>query len=100
MRAYLLVVTLATVWSPVYCQVQGEPGSVISKSLYEALRQGDMAKVRAAINEGVDVNSRDVDGNTLLMQAAVYATAADLESLVAHGAELNATNKGGHTALM
>jgi ankyrin repeat protein len=100
MRAYLLIVTLATVWSPGYCQVEGETGPVISKSLFEAFRQGDIAKVRAAINSGVDVNSRDADGNTLLMQAAVYATAADLEFLVAHGADVSAMNKGGHTALM
>src|SRR5262249_37419160 len=39
-------------------------------------------------------------GNTLLMQAAVYATRADIEFLLAHGAEVNATNKAGHTALM
>ena len=69
MRAYVLV-AFATVWSPGYCQAQ---------SLFEALRQGDMTKVKAAINNGVDVNSRDAGGNTLLMQAAIYATAADLE---------------------
>jgi len=34
------------------------------------------------------------------MQAAMYATTADLEFLLAHGAEANAANKGGHTALM
>jgi ankyrin repeat protein len=42
----------------------------------------------------------NADGNTLLMQAAVYATAADLEFLLAHGAEVNAANKASHTALM
>jgi len=90
MRAYLLV-AFATLWPAGYCQ---------SQSLFEALRQGGMTKVRAAINSGVDVISRDEGGNTLLMQAAVYATAADLEFLVAHGADVNAANKGGHTALM
>ena len=91
MRAYLLAITLATVPQAGYCQAQ---------SLFEALRQGEMTKVRAAINNGADVNSRDEGGNTLLMQAALYGTAADLEFLVAHGADVNAANKGGHTALM
>jgi ankyrin repeat protein len=59
-----------------------------------------MFKVRTAVNEGVDVNSRDADGNTLLMQTALYAPRADIEFLLAHGAEVNAANKAGHTALM
>ena len=69
-------------------------------SLFEILRHGDSVKFRIAIRAGADVNSRDADGTTLLMQAAVYATAADLEFLLVHGADANAKNKSGHTALM
>jgi ankyrin repeat protein len=76
------------------------PVSPKAQSLFEGLRQGQTLKVRKAIEQGVDVNSRDSDGNTVLMQAAIYATTADLEFLLAHGAEVNAANKGGHTALM
>jgi ankyrin repeat protein len=68
--------------------------------LFQPLRQGDMAKVRAAISKSADINSRDQYGNTLLMQAAVYGTRADLEFLLAHGADVKASNKAGHTALM
>jgi len=68
--------------------------------IFEALRQGQGLKVRNAIEEGVNVNIRDADGNTPLMCAAVYATPADLEFLLAHGADVNAANKAGHTALM
>jgi ankyrin repeat protein len=100
MRTFLFVVTLAAVGSPGYCQGQGQTGPVIPTSLFEALRQGEMAKVKAAINKGADVNSRDANGGTLLMQAALYASAADLEFLLAHGADVNAANKAGHTALM
>jgi ankyrin repeat protein len=71
-----------------------------AQSLFEALRKGDAAKVKAAINHGVDANSADEYGNTLLMHAAVYGTVADLDFLVAHGAQANAANKAGHTALM
>src|SRR6266568_2743389 len=75
MRAYWLIV-VATVWSmatPANGQVQGRSGPMAPKnqSLFEALRQGNVAKVKAAIKNGEDVNSRDADGNTLLMQAAV-----------------------------
>ncbi len=62
------------------------PNSGGAPVISEALRRGDMATVRTAMNSGADVNSRDADGNTLLMQAAVYASAADLEFLLAHGA--------------
>jgi hypothetical protein len=67
----------------VLCQPQREisPVSPKAQSLFEAL-QGD------------------ADGNTFLMQAAIYATTADLEFLLARGADVNAANKAGHTALM
>jgi ankyrin repeat protein len=71
-----------------------------SQSLFEALRQGDIAKVREAVNNGADVNSRDTYGNTLLMQTAVFAREADLAFLLAHGADVNAANNQGHTAIM
>src|SRR5215471_20396732 len=69
-------------------------------SLFDALRQGDMAKVKSAVNSGADVNVRDQYGNTLLMHAAVYGTAGDLNFLLAHDADVNAANQAGHTALM
>jgi ankyrin repeat protein len=68
--------------------------------LFDAMRQGDMAAVKAAVNSGTDVNIRDQYGNTLVMHAAVYGTAADLDFLLAHEADVNAANQAGHTALM
>src|SRR5215471_2744915 len=97
MRAYPFVTIAALGWMAASVSGQDE-----GKSLFEALRQGEVAKVRAAISKGADINSRDQYGNTLLMQTAVYATRADLEFLLAHGADVdvNAANKAGHTALM
>ena len=69
-------------------------------SLFESLRLGEASIVRAAITHGVDVNSRDTDGNTLLMQTALYGTALDVDFLLARGADVNAVNHAGHTALM
>ena len=82
------------------CWVSGQAIAQKQASLFEALRQGDTENLRTAIRAGADVNSRDADGTTLLMQAAVYATAADLEFLLAHGADANANDNAGHTALM
>jgi len=82
------------------CWVSGQAIAQKQASLFEALRQGDTENLRTAIRAGADVNSRAADGTTLLMQAAVYATAADLEFLLAHGADANANDNAGHTALM
>ena len=71
-----------------------------TQSLFEAMRRGEASSVRAAIQDGVDVNSRDTDGSTFLIQAALYAQPSDLEFLLAHGADVNAANQAGHTALM
>jgi ankyrin repeat protein len=104
MRRYLFV-AVATVWSmmaPANGQVEGQTGPVMTgtQALFEAMRQGEIGKVRIAVNNGANVNSRDADGNTLLMQAAVYSTAAEIEFLLAHGADVNAVNNTGHPALM
>jgi ankyrin repeat protein len=98
-------VSIAAVWLSagyVLCQPQLpiNAGSPKSGSLFEALRRGEASTVRAAVEKGADINCRDADGNTLLMHAALYSTAADLEFLLAHGADVSAANKAGHTALM
>ena len=71
-----------------------------ARPAFDALRAGRGSEIQAAIDRGLDVNSRDEDGNTLLMQAAVYGTVADLQFLLAHKADVNAASRGGHTALM
>jgi ankyrin repeat protein len=71
-----------------------------AQSMFEALRRGEIAIVRTAIAGVADVNSCDAHGNTLLMQAAVYGTAADMEFLLTHGADVKAGNYNGYTALM
>ena len=69
-------------------------------TLVETLRRGDTAALRTEIQNGADVESADEYGNSLLMHAAVYGTAADMEFLLARGANPNASNKKGHTPLM
>ncbi|HEY3453112.1 MAG TPA: ankyrin repeat domain-containing protein [Bryobacteraceae bacterium] len=69
-------------------------------SLVEALRKGNDAEVRTAVDRGIDINSADERGNTLLMQAAVYSNRSLMEFLLTHGANPRAANDAGHTALM
>jgi ankyrin repeat protein len=47
-----------------------------------------------------NVNSRDKDGTNALMAACVRGHLETVKQLIAHGANLNAQNNDGHTALM
>jgi len=64
------------------------------------LREGNAAKVRAALDRGADVNARDAAGNTPLMLVTVYSDAATMRLLLNRGADVNAANTEGATALM
>ena len=66
------------------------------------LRSGDLRKLREALEQGgsLNVNARDAQGNTPLMHAAVYGEIAALRLLLERGAQVNATNAAGATALM
>lgn len=72
-----------------------------AQSLLESIQSGDPAKVHQALNqEGVDVNSRDAQGTTALMYAALYGAADTMKLLIERGADVNAANQAGATALM
>ena len=70
------------------------------QALLQALRNGDTGSVRAAIENGANVETPDEYGNTLLMHVAVFGNAADMEFLLGHGANVNAVNRARHTPLM
>jgi len=69
-------------------------------SIFDAIRSGDRAMVKALLKNGADVQARDEFGNTPLMAAAWLADVGMLELLLKAGAEVSATNKAGATALM
>ena len=96
MRAHLLIGigSVCTLANLAFCQPSN------TQVLFETLRRGEISAIKKAVNQGVDINIRDTDGNTLLMQAATYGTAEDLDFLLADGADAKAANKAGHTALM
>ena len=69
-------------------------------TLHKAVENDDLAAVKALIAGGVDPNSRDKIGLTLLHIAAKKnASPAVIETLIAGGADPNARDKDGHTPL-
>lgn len=66
----------------------------------DILRRGDTAELRRLLDSGVDVNSRDDHGNTMLMLSAVYSSPESMALLLERGASVNAANGAGATALM
>jgi len=70
------------------------------KSIIEAVKGGDIDRVRHELVAGVDVNCRDSDGATLLMLAAHAGNLAMVTVLIEAGAEVNASDEQGWTPLM
>ncbi len=69
-------------------------------SIFESIRAGDCAAVKARLKSGADIQARDEFGNTPLMAAAWMADAAVLELLLKAAADVNATNQAGANALL
>ena len=63
-------------------------------------KNGDAIKVQEAIMNGTNVNAKDNDGWTALMQAAFYGHTATAELLLQKGAYVNAKDTADMTALM
>ena len=67
----------------------------------EAAQQGDEAMVRAALEQGADVNVAQGDGMTALHWAGLRDDADVARMLLAAGADVNATTRlNGHTPLL
>jgi ankyrin repeat protein len=68
--------------------------------LLEAIHQGDVHFVEAALKAGADPNTRDDLGSTALMHAGAYCSVECMKVLIAAGANVNAASNAGFTALM
>src|SRR4029434_2841412 len=71
-----------------------------SQPLFDALRRNDTALVKRALAHGIKANIRDADGVPALMTAALFAGTDAMKLLLDHGADPNAANGTGATALM
>ena len=68
--------------------------------LFEAVKSADIDLVRRVLAAGGNVNARDSDSATLLMQAAHLGNLNAVNALIAAGAEVNVSDAHGWTALM
>jgi ankyrin repeat protein len=69
-------------------------------SMFDAMRNGDTARVQALFKSGADPNQRYETGATALMYAAAFSTDECLRVLLDAGAQVNGKGNNGATALM
>ncbi|MGH8727053.1 MAG: ankyrin repeat domain-containing protein [Burkholderiales bacterium] len=65
-----------------------------------AIKVDAAATVTSLLSKGVDVNSSDQQGQSLLMLTARDGREAAFKTLLEHGPDVNAQNRFGETALM
>src|SRR5262252_4559388 len=68
--------------------------------LIDAIRHGDVSSMKRALDGGIKPDARDADGVPALMTAALFAGADAVQLLLERGADANAANSTGATALM
>lgn len=71
-----------------------------SSKIFAAVKNNDIKELRSTLDQGADPNSYDVDGDHLLMYAALYASADCMQLLIEKGSKVNARNGLDETALM
>jgi ankyrin repeat protein len=76
------------------------PAQEDHEKLYAAIRSGDMAGLKALLDSGISANAADGRQITPLMDAAEVGSADAMRLLLDRGAEVNAQNALGATALM
>jgi len=55
--------------------------------------EGDIKGINALLDEGADVNAKDGKGRTALMMASYNGQNGAMEVLIAHGANVSATDQ-------
>jgi uncharacterized protein len=79
----------------------GSPQAASAEALLDAARRGDAAAVRAALDNGADVNARESDGSTALLATLIYKGHGEVvRVLLDRGADVNAEDSIGLTPLM
>lgn len=68
--------------------------------LFALIRQGDRIAINESLKRPAMLEVRDEHGNTPLLYAALYLDAGMIEQMLEKGADPNATNKAGASALM
>jgi ankyrin repeat protein len=63
----------------------------VGKSLFDAIKKKDLAKLKEAVAKGVDVNEKSDDGDIALHMAIELGFKEAVDSLIKAGAKLNET---------
>lgn len=71
-----------------------------SAFIYEAVDSGDVGKIRALLNDGVYVDARGMWNETALIHAACKHQTEAVRYLLRSGADVNAQDEDGHSALL
>src|ERR1035441_9784815 len=93
MRGFCLVCVAACLSAAGYSQSNAD-------EMIQAIRNNDLASLKTRLAQGVDVNSRDRRGSTLLMHAAALGSPEAVKLLLDNGADPNAKNDLEATALI
>ncbi|HUN98464.1 MAG TPA: ankyrin repeat domain-containing protein [Bradyrhizobium sp.] len=72
----------------------------ISARFYDAIRANDLTGLRSLLQQSAGVNTRDARGETPLQYAAVVGSLDAMKLLIDAGADVNAQNNSGATALV
>eukprot|EP00302_Diacronema_sp_CCMP2436_P006938 CAMPEP_0179895204 /NCGR_PEP_ID=MMETSP0982-20121206/35697_1 /TAXON_ID=483367 /ORGANISM="non described non described, Strain CCMP 2436" /LENGTH=562 /DNA_ID=CAMNT_0021791851 /DNA_START=18 /DNA_END=1706 /DNA_ORIENTATION=+ len=73
----------------------------LGRALLAAVRDGQLDDLRMLLEQGgLDINSRDWTGDTVLVEAARLGKTEVVDYLIAHGAEVDHANERGETALL
>mmetsp|Transcript_25509 Transcript_25509/g.34088 ORF Transcript_25509/g.34088 Transcript_25509/m.34088 type:complete len:215 (+) Transcript_25509:71-715(+) len=72
---------------------------ISSVDVFSLARHGRLKELTAVLDHGVDPNSKDKNGNTVLMVGAQNGNKAVVKTALRHGALINMTNTVGNTAL-
>ena len=93
MRGFCLIAVAACLSAAGHAQSTAD-------ELIQAIRNNDLASLKARLAKGADVDTRDQRGSTLLMHAAAIGSPEAVKLLLESGAEVNAKNELEATALI
>ena len=79
--------------------VKSEAPPVAESPLAKAAIRGDLAAIKAMLEAGAEINTRDALGRTPLHMAAFYGRPKTTELLIASGADINARDRIGMAPL-
>jgi uncharacterized protein len=84
MKKVPLVLFVMTIFAMIGC----------TSTIHQAAKNGNVAAIQKFINSGIEVNSKDENGQTPLFLAASYGQTEAIKLLLSHGADVNVKRTG------